>query len=266
MRQRIVGLLRPPRPDIEVITDPVQRRGLVIELAIVGVLTFGFSALSAGLSLIELQVQAGIDNSTVALNPSQSSVPAIDLVRRLMSIVRLFAIGALGAYLLWRSGIRLSRVGLGRPTVRDVPPGLVLAAVIGLPGLGLVAVARALGVNAQLIPAEANTWWEWPVLILFSVGNAVGEEIVVVAYFLTRLRQLGVGENSALAASALLRGGYHLYQGIGAGIGNVVMGLVFGRYYQLTARVWPLVVAHAVMDIVAFVGYALLRDHLAWVG
>ena len=69
-----------------------------------------------------------------------------------------------------------------------------------------------------------------------------------------------------MAASALLRGGYHLYQGVGAGIGNVVMGLVFGRYYQLANRVWPLVIAHAVIDVVAFVGYALLHDHLGWVG
>ena len=71
--------------------------------------------------------------------------------------------------------------------------------------------------------------------------------------------------DSSEALSALLRGGYHLYQGIGAGIGNVVMGLVFGRWYQLTNRVWPLVIAHSVMDIVAFVGYALLREHLGWI-
>ena len=102
--------------------------------------------------------------------------------------------------------------------------------------------------------------------MLAAVANAVAEEVIVVAYFITRLRQLGVGENGSLAASAVLRGGYHLYQGVGAGLGNLVMGLVYGRYFQLTGRVWPLVIAHAVIDMVAFVGYALLRDHLSWVG
>ncbi|GAA1482307.1 CPBP family intramembrane metalloprotease [Gordonia sinesedis] len=268
MRARFRELLRPPRPDaVDVVTDRVQRRALVIELIIVGILTYGFSALSALLSLIEKQVRGGIGNATVPLNPAQSTVQTIDVIRRLMDVSQLFAIAGLGVYLLWRSGIRLPSIGLRRPTLRDVPPGLALAGIIGLPGLGLVAVARALGLNAQLVPAESiGVWWQWPIWILSAFGNGAAEEIVVVAYLITRLRQLGVGANGSLAASALLRGGYHLYQGIGAGIGNVVMGLVFGRYYQLTSRVWPLVVAHAVMDIVAFVGYALLRDHLSWVG
>ena len=58
--------------------------------------------------------------------------------------------------------------------------------------------------------------------------------------------------------AALLRGGYHLYQGVGAGLGNLVMGLVYGRWYQATHRLWPLVFAHALIDTVAFVGYAVL--------
>ena len=262
-------LLRPGEQQVVgVETDPRRRRALVIELVIVGVLTFAFSAVSAALSLIELQLTSGIGYSTVALNPSRSDLGWIDATRQVMSAIRLFAIGALGAYLLWLSGIGLGRVGLGRWSPRvDVPSGLVLAAAIGLPGLALVAVARALGMNAHLVPSEVDgIWWRWPVLILIAIGNAVAEELVVVVYFMTRLRQLGVGQNPALLATSVLRGGYHLYQGVGAGLGNIVMGLVFGRYYQLTNRAWPLVIAHATIDIVAFVGYALLGDHLGWVG
>ncbi|RPA59484.1 CPBP family intramembrane metalloprotease [Gordonia oryzae] len=264
---RLSSLVRPAAQQVvDVVTDQCERRGLIIELVIVGILTFGFSAISAILSLIELQMTSGVGNATVALNPSQSTVGAIDFLRQLMSAVRLYAIGALGVYLLWRGGVILGRVGLGRIRTPDIPPGLLLAAVIGLPGLGLVAAARALGINAHLIPSEPGPWWHWVLYILLAIGNAAAEEIVVVAYFITRLRQLGLSENGSLAASAILRGGYHLYQGVGAGIGNVVMGLIFGRYYQLTNRVWPLVIAHAVIDVVAFVGYALLHNHLSWVG
>ncbi|WLP92767.1 CPBP family intramembrane glutamic endopeptidase [Gordonia sp. NB41Y] len=269
MRVPVAAWLRPPADHVPgTVTDPRERRALILELCIVGVLTFGFSAVSAILSLIELQVSVGVGNATVALNPSRSDVSAIDLIRQLMSAVRLYAIAGLGAYLLWRGGLRLSSVGLGRLRPRtDVPPGLFLAALIGLPGLALVAVARALGMNAHLVPSETEgAWWRWPLYILVAVGNAAAEEIVVVAYFITRLRQLGLSANAALLSSAVLRGGYHLYQGVGAGLGNIVMGLVFGRYYQVTNRVWPLVVAHAVIDVVAFVGYALLHRHLSWVG
>ena len=90
----------------------------------------------------------------------------------------------------------------------------------------------------------------------------VAEEVVVVAYLLVRLRQLGLPDGRALACSALLRGTYHLYQGIGGGLGNIVMGLVFGRFYQRTNRLWPLVVAHALIDVVAFVGFLLIGDRL----
>ncbi|MBM7280481.1 CPBP family intramembrane metalloprotease [Gordonia rubripertincta] len=259
--------LRPSPHGIPVVTDRVQRRGLIAELVIVGVLTFAFSAVSAALALLEAQLAGGIGGTTVALNPSRSDLALIDAARQVLSVLRLFAIAALGVYLLWRSGLGLSRVGLGRWTPRrDVPAGLVLAAVIGIPGLALVAVARAFGLNASLVPSQADTWWEWPVLILIAIGNAAAEEIVVVAYFITRLRQLGVSDAKSLAASAVLRGGYHLYQGFGAGLGNLVMGVVYGRFYQVTGRAWPLVIAHGAIDVVAFIGYALLRDHLSWVG
>lgn len=258
-------LIHPDAPSIETVDDATQRRALIAELVIVGILTFGFSAVSAALSLLEAQLTGGIGSATVALNPSRSTVGGIDFARQVMSALRLGAIAALGAYLLWRSGIRLSRAGLARPRIGDLPAGLVLAAVIGLPGLGLLALARLLGLNAVLVASPTDgPWWQLPVLILIAIGNALAEEIVVVAYFLTRLRQLGVGANASLLCSAALRGGYHLYQGVGGGVGNFVMGLVFGRWFQITGRAWPLVIAHATIDVVAFVGYALLAPHLGF--
>jgi len=59
-------------------------------------------------------------------------------------------------------------------------------------------------------------------------------------------------------ASATLRGAYHLYQGIGPFFGNLAMGLVFNEYYRRSRRTMPLVVAHTLLDVVAFVGYWLL--------
>ena len=46
--------------------------------------------------------------------------------------------------------------------------------------------------------------------------------------------------------------------------GNLVMGLVFGFYWQRTKRLWPLVIAHTILDVVAFVGYTMLRGKVSW--
>jgi membrane protease YdiL (CAAX protease family) len=42
------------------------------------------------------------------------------------------------------------------------------------------------------------------------------------------------------------------------------MGVVFGWLYTRTRRVMPLVIAHTLLDVIAFVGYALLRDRVGW--
>ncbi|WP_052688566.1 CPBP family intramembrane glutamic endopeptidase [Williamsia herbipolensis] len=268
MPSPIRTLLTPARPaDIAVVTDRTQRRLIGAEISIVVILTFGLSGAYSALSLLEAELRSGgIGNSTVALNQSTSTIDYIDLARQLLAATRLFAIAALAAYLIYRGGVALRRAGITRrPTRRDVAWGAALAAGIGLPGLGLYLVARALGVNAQVLPSDlTDTWWRLPILVISAVGNAGAEEVLVVAYLITRLRQLGWGENRSLLASALLRGSYHLYQGFGGGLGNVVMGLVYGRFFQLTSRTWPLVIGHALIDTVAFVGYALLRDHLSW--
>ena len=246
------------------LTD-AQRRAIKIEIAVVLAVTFGLSAYTALLNLIEA-VLLGLSGQVVALNPKRSPFDLIDLGLNLAWVFQLLSWGALGVYLLWRSGVRPGAVGLGRPRWRgDVLGGLGLAALIGLPGLALYQVARVLGMNASVEPAELyDTWWRIPVLLLVSFGNGWAEEVIVVGFLLTRLRQLNVNPVAALVLSSLLRGAYHLYQGFGAGLGNVAMGLVFGYAWMRTGRLWPLVIAHALIDSVAFVGYALLAGHLSW--
>jgi membrane protease YdiL (CAAX protease family) len=122
-----------------------------------------------------------------------------------------------------------------------------------------------LGLSAHVEPVELyDTWWRIPVLLIAAFANGWAEEVVVVAFLLTRLRQLRVNPWIALLASSLLRGAYHLYQGFSAGLGNVVMGVVFGYAWRRTGRLWPLIIAHGVIDSVAYVGYALADGRFGW--
>jgi len=242
-----------------------HRRGLRIEVGVMLAVSFGVSAAVAILQLIDA-VLSGLSGHRVRLNENLSRYDLINLGLNLATIAQLVAWGALALYLLWRSGFSPARIGLGRLRWRaDVLGGLGLAALIGIPGLLFYLAARWLGMNAEVEPSALhNSWWRLPVLIIAAFANGFAEEVVVVGYLITRLRQLGLSQNRAILASSVLRGLYHLYQGFGAGLGNLVMGLVFGYAWCRSGRLWPLVIAHGVIDTVAFVGYVLLAGHVGW--
>ncbi|WP_410658590.1 CPBP family intramembrane glutamic endopeptidase [Amycolatopsis sp. lyj-112] len=260
--------LRPERPaSPEFIEDPARRRAIVIELVVVFGITLGLSGLRSLLSLVDSLLQpVPLAQQQAQLNVPQATLGLVDLLKQVLSAGQLIGWGALGLYLLWRGGMKLAQIGLdrGRPG-RDVGLGLLLAATIGIPGLGLYFLSYSLGFSLSVQPSTlGETWWRPITLTLSAFGNAFAEEVLVVAYLLTRLRQLGLRENTSLLASSVLRGSYHLYQGFGGFVGNVVMGLVFGRLWQKTNRLWPLIAAHTALDFVSFVGYALLKGRVSW--
>lgn len=237
-------------------------RRLTVEIWIVLGLSLGRSAIYALVDIVaRLTAGPPLAQQTATLNASQSPRPYLDLTYQLLSIGFALVPVALALFLLsahGRSAVR--RIGLD--TVRwwrDLGIGVGLAAVIGIPGLGLYSLGRLLGITVQVQASALNAaWWTIPVLILAALQNALLEEVVAVAYLMERLRDLRWRTPLILAASALLRGSYHLYQGFGPFIGNAVMGLVFAEYYRRRRRVLPLVVAHMLLDVVAFVGYALV--------
>jgi len=243
------------------------RRLLRWELLLVFAITLGLSAMRSLLSLVESLLEPGpLADQAVALNAPAARADLIDLGFQLLRVLQLAAWGGLGAYLIVRGGLRLREIGLARtPDRRDWGYGALLASVIGIPGLGFYLVARAAGANLTVLPSTLDdTWWRLPVLVLAAAANAWAEELLMVGYLVTRLRQLRFGGYAALAVSAVLRGAYHLYQGFGGFAGNLVMGLVFGWVWQRSGRLWPLVIAHTVIDVVAFVGYAALHERVGW--
>ena len=88
--------------------------------------------------------------------------------------------------------------------------------------------------------------------------------MIVVGFVMRRLTQLGWGPGAAIGTSAFVRGSYHLYQGVGGLLGNMAMGALFGWLFVRWGRVLPFVVAHALIDIVAFVGFAVLEGRVDW--
>jgi membrane protease YdiL (CAAX protease family) len=192
--------------------------------------------------------------------------PLLDFFLQLTNITLALAPVLLVFYLLARAGEGPSSIGVdAREPGRDLARGAALAALIGGSGLGLYLIAYHVGVELNVVAENLpDVWWRIPVLLLSAFQNAAIEEVVVVGYLLSRLDKLGVRPWRAIVISAVIRGSYHLYQGAGAFIGNAVMGLIFGFLYRRWGRVTPLIIAHFLIDAVAFVGYALLAGHVSW--
>ncbi|TJZ58636.1 CPBP family intramembrane metalloprotease [Streptomyces piniterrae] len=245
------------------------RRVLRSETLIVLALSLGASAVSAVISFVgSVTKPGGLKDQAATLNGSHApGRPWLDLAWQLFGIATALVPVVLVAHLLLRERAGgLSAIGFDRRRpFFDLSRGTALAAVIGGSGLLLYLGARAAGFNLTVVPeALPDVWWKIPVLIASAVQNAVLEEVIVVGYLLRRLGQLGWAPMAALAASAVLRGSYHLYQGIGGFFGNMVMGVIFVLLYRRWGRVGPLVAAHALIDIVAFLGYALLAGRVGW--
>lgn len=254
---------------------PRDRRALRFELALLLAVTFGASGLRATLRLVEaLTDPTPLNEQEALLNQSQSHLAWLDPAFQLITSGVLLAWGGLAAFLLLRhlppqpAEHLTSRPALRlRIRAKDWPHGAGLAALIGLPGLAFYALAVHLGASKVVVPSGLGEhWWTLPSLLLNAWANGVAEELIVVAWLATRLRQLNVRWPAIFAASALLRASYHLYQGLSAGLGNAVMGLIFIEYFRRTGRVWPLVIAHGLIDTVAFAGYALGGGGLVGVG
>lgn len=247
-----------------------------VEVLLVLGLSLGRAGIYAAVTLLDsLTREQALAEQSTNLNPQLAERAWLDLTYQLLGIgfslvpalLALYLLGGQGAAHPLREGARriglTGRLGRGRAVVH----ALALAAAVGLPGLAVYALSRAAGLtldvatNAGTVSVTAVV-----VLVLAALRNGLLEEVIAVGYLTQRCDDAGVRPAVSIGASALLRGSYHLYQGVSAGVGNMVMGVVYGWFYWRTGRVWPLVIAHFLIDAIAFVGYSALGGDLAVLG
>ncbi len=232
-----------------------DRRTLAEEVLVVLSLSLLASAVFAAIDLLSAPLKgvtvASVDQTT-------------ELTRQLAGIVFGLAPVYLVVHLVRRSGEGLAGIGLAWDRPRpDLARGFVLFVIVGTGGVGIYLLAVALGVNRFVVPVPPlHHWWTVPVLVLNAAAASALEEVIVLGYLITRLRQLSWSPAAAVGTSAVLRGAYHLYQGWGGFAGNLAMGAFFGVLFLRWRRTVPFAAAHFLLDAGAGIGFILFMHHL----
>ena len=149
------------------------------------------------------------------------------------------------------------RIRMGwRSTVEGI--GLLFATYLGLMAVMifllmlLELIGHASWVNG-LVPKFAATGpgviqLTWPVIIVFTFVNAFYEELVYMGFTFNQVAAK-LGSGWALAATVMIRLSIHTYQGTSHAVQIGTWALIFGIAYRWRKCVWPLILAHACIDL-----------------
>ena len=138
----------------------------------------------------------------------------------------------------------------GAPEPRDVWRGVVLLAVANLAFYFswytyiLVVPGSYESLQSARVTGAAAGW----VVVLMGIVNPIFEEMLWLGYGFNAMKRYGV--RFAAVASVALRVIVHTYQGQWAIIWALPFA-VFTMYYVRTRRLWPIVVAHMLWDVLA---------------
>jgi membrane protease YdiL (CAAX protease family) len=159
----------------------------------------------------------------------------------------------LGSFLYLR-GWNLEQLGF-RITTKDTLTGLALVILIYLIN---VVVWKLLsfsmpGLMQKSQPFATGDLSLWSILVI-SLVNPVFEEVFVCGYVIRALSKRR-GMAFAINISVGIRTLYHLYQGVAGIVMIIPLGLLFAYWFARTGRIWPLLVAHGLLDFIGLVHY-----------
>ncbi|HVG25882.1 MAG TPA: CPBP family intramembrane glutamic endopeptidase [Thermoanaerobaculia bacterium] len=208
----------------------LRRLSPAAELILVNLICFGPFAAQSAIGLVER-------NGTIVFDDRRAlTLAATELL-----------CGTLAFLLLRARGWKLADLGL-RPSIPQTAAGMLL--LLGA-NILIGTVYELVRAATHLEPGNATTFQarlSWPVLILLTLVNPFYDELFLVAYNLTAARPHGAA--FAITLSTMVRFLCHLEHGPIASLTILPLGLIFAAAYWRPRLVWPLIVAHGVMDFV----------------
>jgi membrane protease YdiL (CAAX protease family) len=189
--------------------------------------------------------------------PITSSFAAIHL----WMIVRALQVSAPVLLMIHLTGGNWHKHSLGyrlRPVDVAIAAALVVtgyfAGDVALDAMSLMRV----NVYSDYLNPVLNEQLPHSMLILFltitvsGIANGFAEELVMRSWMIPKLEEVTKSGVAAVGITSLFFAAYHLYQGFAGATMSLGIGIVFGAYFVCFRRFWPLVIAHAAMDVIPY--------------
>lgn len=117
--------------------------------------------------------------------------------------------------------------------------------------------------SAGRILVETTLSRNMPLLVFAAVTAGVTEELIFRAYLVPRFQLLFSNKFAAVTISALMFSAAHYrYHSLMQFIGAFGIGVVFAIHYQKYRNIKMLMIAHALVDLIAFLSFWLLHVKL----
>jgi membrane protease YdiL (CAAX protease family) len=111
--------------------------------------------------------------------------------------------------------------------------------------------------STEAFVMQVSGAFSWTPMLAAAILDPIAEELLWLGYIMNALRHRGIW--FAAFVSIGLRTMVHAYQGPLALVAVFPIGVLFTRYYVRTRRLGPVIVAHIIQDVLAFVLLSTLQ-------
>jgi membrane protease YdiL (CAAX protease family) len=213
-----------------------------LEFWIVAVLAFGLFVYASVAHALHPQAPAQYSSARLLFLPAMEIILIVGLG---------FFLRARG-WTLRRMGLTFEPADIGIAVLLFFAAYTAWAVVFYLALLVAPDIAQGMSDKAPSLIARDIPFW---IIALASLINPVFEEVFETGYVIGALKREG-NIWFAINVSVGIRLLCHLYQGPLGVLSSIPIGLIFAYWYARSGRLWPLIIAHAGMDLLALVAYS----------
>jgi len=214
-------------------TPAERERAQWIDAAVVVFICFG-------IFIIESVTMAYAGASTGPSDvPTDASLIALIVQELMLGSIALVYLHVRGYHLL---------AFVPRPNARDTAIGAVLYAGLALAIWWMWLLIDPAPTAEPIDVLVEQAQFSIPAIIAVAIVNGVYEEFFLLGFVMPLLARRG--GSFAIGLTVLLRILYHVYQGPHGAVSVAIFGVVLGAYYWRTHRLWPVVCAHVIADLI----------------